>query len=119
MAKQKRLLPGRKPPEHSQDNEALSIRSAESLGRVIGALQRQIESTIHRFTGRPVHRPKTANDDDVTERTVRHTSSRAPRLAAAPEARATRRVKPATKKTTPAPRARATSSEAKRAARPK
>ena len=99
-------------------NQALSIRSAESLGRVIATLQRQIDSTIHRFTGRPVHRPKTANDDDLTERTVRHTSSRKPRLAAS-EPRTARRAKPATKKTTPASGPRATSSEVKRAARPK
>ena len=118
MAKQKRLLPGRRPPERSQNNQALSILSTESLGRVIGALQRQIDSAIHRFTGRPVHRPKTANDADVPERTGRHTSSRAPRLAA-PEPRTTRRAEPSTKKPTPASRARATSSEAKRAARPK
>jgi hypothetical protein len=99
-------------------NQALSIRSAESLGRVIGALHRQLDSTIHRFTGRPVHRPKTENDNDVTERTVRHSSSRAPRLAAS-EPRTARRTKPAAKKTTPASGSRATSSEVKRAARPK
>jgi len=43
MAKRRRMLPARKPRDRSRAGDSLLLRSAESLGRVIGALQRQLE----------------------------------------------------------------------------
>ena len=42
MAKQGKVLRARKPRDRSRD-ESLLLRSAESLGRIIGALQRQLD----------------------------------------------------------------------------
>ena len=50
MAKQKRVLPSRKPRDRSRDDESLLLRSAESLGRVIGALQRQLDGATGRLS---------------------------------------------------------------------
>jgi hypothetical protein len=43
MAKQQRTLPARKDRGRARDETSLLIESAESLGRMIGALQRQLE----------------------------------------------------------------------------
>jgi len=45
----KRALPSRKPRDRSRDEESLLLRSAESLGRVIGALQRQLDDATNRL----------------------------------------------------------------------
>lgn len=50
MAKQKRALPSRKRRDRSRDDESLLLRSAESLGRVIGALQRQLDGATKRLS---------------------------------------------------------------------
>ena len=50
MAKRKRALPSRKPRDRSRDDESLLLRSAESLGRVIGALQRQLDGATKRLS---------------------------------------------------------------------
>jgi hypothetical protein len=50
MARQKRALPARKPGDQSRDDESLLLRSAESLGRVIGALQRQLDGATKRLS---------------------------------------------------------------------
>lgn len=50
MTKQKRVLPARKPIDRSRDDESLLLRSAESLGRVIGSLQRQLDSATKRLS---------------------------------------------------------------------
>ena len=50
MAKQKRALPARKRRDRSRDDESLLLRSAESLGRVIGALQRQLDDATRRLS---------------------------------------------------------------------
>lgn len=50
MAKQKRALPARKPGDRSRDDESVLLRSAESLGRVIGALQRQLDGATKRLS---------------------------------------------------------------------
>ena len=52
MAKQIRLLPARKPRDRSRDDDSdsLLLRSAESLGRVIGALQRQLDGATRRLS---------------------------------------------------------------------
>ena len=53
MAKQKKALPSRKPRDRSRDEESLLLRSAESLGRVIGALQRQLDGATRRLSAGP------------------------------------------------------------------
>lgn len=50
MTKRKRVLPARKRRDRSQDDESLLIRSAESLGRVIGSLQRQLDGATRRLS---------------------------------------------------------------------
>jgi hypothetical protein len=42
MAKRKKVLPARK-QDRPRDDESLLMRSAESLGRMIGTLQRQLD----------------------------------------------------------------------------
>src|SRR5687767_6224534 len=46
MAKRSRMLPARR----QRDDESLLIRSAESLGRVIGTLQRRLEEARKRLS---------------------------------------------------------------------
>lgn len=48
MTKRKKVLPARKPRDRSRDDDSLLLRSAESLGRVIGALQRQLDGVTKR-----------------------------------------------------------------------
>ena len=50
MAKQRKVLPARKPRDRSRDDDSLLLRSAESLGRVIGALQRQLDGATRRLS---------------------------------------------------------------------
>jgi hypothetical protein len=50
MAKRRKTVPARKPREQSGDDEALLFRSAEALGRVIGALQRQLDEATQRLS---------------------------------------------------------------------
>jgi hypothetical protein len=50
MAKQMKLLPARKPRDRSRDDDSLLLRSAESLGRVIGVLQRQLDDATRRLS---------------------------------------------------------------------
>ena len=50
MAKQKKALRSRKPRDRSRDDVSLLLRSAESLGRVIGALQRQLDGATKRLS---------------------------------------------------------------------
>jgi len=49
MAKRRKVLPARKPRDRSRDDDSLLLRSAESLGRMIGALQRQLEGATKRL----------------------------------------------------------------------
>ena len=46
----KRALPSRKPRDRSRDDESLLLESAESLGRMIGALQRQLDDATKRLS---------------------------------------------------------------------
>jgi len=46
MAKQGRILPARRP----RHEESLLLRSAESLGRMIGSLQRQLDDAAKKLT---------------------------------------------------------------------
>ena len=50
MAKQRKVLPESKPSGRSRADESLSLRSAETLGRVIGTLQRQLDGAMRRFS---------------------------------------------------------------------
>jgi hypothetical protein len=59
MARQRKVLPARR---HNAVADSLLIRSAESLGRMIGTLQRQLDAARH-LTGQA---------DDVEERRNGH-----------------------------------------------
>src|SRR5688572_21434676 len=50
MAKRSKQLPARKPSDRSRDDDSMLLRSAESLGRVIGALQRQLDGVTKRLS---------------------------------------------------------------------
>lgn len=50
MAKRDRVLPARKPRDRPRDDESLLIRSAETLGRTIGSLQRQLDGATRRLS---------------------------------------------------------------------
>jgi hypothetical protein len=50
MAKRGKVLPARKQGDRSRDDESLLIRSAESLGRMIGSLQRQLDGATRRLS---------------------------------------------------------------------
>jgi len=50
MAKRDRVLPARKPRDRPGDDESLLIRSAETLGRTIGSLQRQLDGATRRLS---------------------------------------------------------------------
>jgi hypothetical protein len=70
MARKKtKTLPARKAA--SRDDDSLLMRSAESLGRVIGSLQRQVQNGAARLSS--------LGDDTAT---VRSRSNRPPRKAA-------------------------------------
>jgi hypothetical protein len=50
MAKRKKVLPARKQRDRSREDESLLMRSAESLGRMIGSLQRQLDGAGKRVS---------------------------------------------------------------------
>lgn len=50
MAKRQKMLPARKQHDRSRDAESLLMRSAESLGRMIGSLQRQLDGATKRLS---------------------------------------------------------------------
>jgi hypothetical protein len=50
MAKREIVLRARKRRDRSRDDDSMLLRSAESLGRVIGALQRQLDGATRRLT---------------------------------------------------------------------
>jgi hypothetical protein len=73
MAKQNKPLPARKPRDRSRDDDdSLLLRSAESLGRVIGALQRQLDGATRRLSqsngNGAVSAPKTRARKTTTRR---------------------------------------------------
>lgn len=95
MTKRKKVLPARKPRDRSRDDDSLLLRSAESLGRVIGALQRQLDSATKRLQDA---------DAKVIERLVKRTketsAARKPRSRKrAASTRKTSKRKTSTKKT--------------------
>jgi hypothetical protein len=68
MAKRSKTLPARRSPD--QREESLFLRSAESLGRLIGALQRQLEGAKKQLSG-------TDNGNGAVRRTGRRPVKRA------------------------------------------
>jgi hypothetical protein len=50
MAKRDKVLPARKPRDRARDDGSLLIRSAETLGRTIGSLQRQLDGAPRRLS---------------------------------------------------------------------
>lgn len=50
MAKRERVLPARKHGVRARDEESVLMRSAESLGRMIGSLQRQLDGASRRLS---------------------------------------------------------------------
>ena len=80
MAKQRKLLPESKPSGRPRADESLSLRSAESLGRVIGTLHRQLNGAMRLVTG---HQPDGARTSSTPEEKPASSSRRTrPRLAA-------------------------------------
>ena len=65
MTKRKTVLPARKQRDRSRDDDSLLLRSAESLGRVIGALQRELDKAARRLSDDP------DGDDDRDGATAR------------------------------------------------
>lgn len=117
MAKQKKLA-APKPPARSRSEESISLRSAESLGRVIGTLQRQLDHAIQRFAGHSTtHTPRLHKTDGVTR--SNRSAGKRPRAVTGEDAVPVRRV--AKTKTTKAraTRGTTTSTAVKRASRPK
>lgn len=51
MAERRRVIPARKRDVTPDDADSLLLRSAESLGRVIGSLQRELQRTAARLNG--------------------------------------------------------------------
>ncbi len=74
MAKRKTVLRARKSSDRSRDDDSLLLRSAESLGRVIGALQRQLDGATRRLAGSggnglaQPRRPRAARKGAATKR---------------------------------------------------
>jgi hypothetical protein len=52
MARRRKTIPARTPRDRSGDDDALLFRSAEMLGRVIGALQRQLDDATRRLSSK-------------------------------------------------------------------
>lgn len=78
MAKRRKVLPARKRADESGGDQSLLLRSAESLGRVIGALQRQLDDATRRLseTGGPGTRPKPAATRSRKKSTTRKPPAR-------------------------------------------
>jgi hypothetical protein len=79
MAKQKKEPATQKRARRSRADASLSMESAETLGRVIGTLQRQLDSAIQRFTERASNHTPRLHTPDAPVRSPRRTKR--PRLA--------------------------------------
>jgi len=116
MAKQKKSAALR-PPARSRSEESISLRSAESLGRVIGTLQRQLDSAIQRFAGHSTMHTPRLRPPAGAERPKRNTVKR-PRAMTNEDVPVRRGAKTAKTKAR-ATRTTATRAAVKRASRPK
>jgi hypothetical protein len=114
MAKQRQVLPGSKPSGRSRADESLSLRSAESLGRVIGTLQRQLDGAMRRFSR---DEPDGRGAIEAPEKTPTARRRTRPRLAASADPSPSRHPR---KAAVTGPRQASRSAKTvKRAARPK
>jgi hypothetical protein len=107
MAKRgRRVLPARK---KERDDDSLLIRSAESLGRVIGSLQRQVQSTSKRVSSvtspaigpwSPARKRATTRVSEVRQSSKDRKSSARKTAGARKEARSRKRAvsRPSSKK---------------------
>jgi len=90
MAKQNKMLPARKPRDRSRGDDSLLLRSAESLGRVIGALQRQLDGATKRLShsngngNAPIARPRASRTSTAGTRTRATAAKRTPPRKASP-----------------------------------
>ena len=109
MAKQSKMLPVRKPRGQSRDNDSLLLRSAESLGRVIGELQRQLDRATARLSRSPANgearptasraaKPSSAKTRRRLAATKRPASSVSPNAEARPAAASRKTPSRATKR---------------------
>jgi hypothetical protein len=72
MAKRRKAPPARKPREAQVEEPSLLLRSAESLGRVIGALQRQLDDATRQLgNGADPSRTRANGSDGKGTSTVR------------------------------------------------
>jgi hypothetical protein len=71
MAKRRKALPGRKLRDRSRDDDSVLLRSAESLGRLIGLLQRQLDSATKRLATGEGSPPVRADSRNGTTRRTR------------------------------------------------
>jgi hypothetical protein len=86
MAKQNKVAASRKTSAQSRGAESLSMRSATTLGRVIGSLHRQIDGALERVTaGSTRKRVKRITDDDVPRRPARRKTTRTASAASRPK----------------------------------
>ena len=93
MAKRKKVLPARKQePDRSRDDESLLMRSAETLGRMIGTLQRQLDGATKRLT-------KTAGDITSSKRKTRKTKTTKAKATSARKTAGSRKTGGARKRT--------------------
>ena len=91
MAKQKKVLPARKPRDRSRDDDSLLLRSAESLGRVIGVLQRQLDGATKRLSRSTTRKSAAATKPRAARKSVSAPRPRATAAKRAPSRKASRR----------------------------
>ena len=125
MAKQDKIVPARRRRERPDDS--LLIRSAESLGRVIGSLQRQLDSATKRLNSSADDSvgiaPFTSTDGNgaggakpvktaaVSAHTVTRAAKRTKKSAAAGQTTARAGAKKVTRKAAPARRSGSTAAK--------
>jgi hypothetical protein len=64
----RKILPARPARDRSREDESLLLRSAESLGRMIGSLQRQLEIATGRLTGTNANPARTTKTNGARPR---------------------------------------------------
>jgi hypothetical protein len=94
MARHNKTLPARR---QTPTNDSLLIRSAESLGRAIGSLQRQLDAA-RRLTGRATSTESIANSHRPVRQRVFATKAKAQRKTKSAR-KSKRAARPAAKKT--------------------
>ena len=102
MAKQGKLAVKRKQRYQSQDEDSILLRSAESIGRVIGTLQRQLDGARNRLAdvaGKSLGTPHA--DTNGCAKTARATARAKPSSSTG-----TRKAKTPARKSAPTRRAR-------------